>query len=263
MLILCDSILSSFRLMAANTNKNKILITGSTSGLGLVLSKYFFDKGFEIVAMGQSEEKLKELKKSTGPSLKTICLDLNSPSLIEKELSHIEDVHFVVHCAGGSTGVRETFPTHSDFTKVLNVNLISATEINRILIPKMKSSKFGRILHIGSTAGIDAHPQSAYASAKLAIHAYVKCAAREVISDGILISGLIPGAFIAPENAMERFKKFNENGFKDFLKNTVQTENLTKAEEFIPLIEFFFGESGHIFTGSMIPVDSSLSTAIR
>ena len=41
----------------------KILITGATSGLGLMLSRYYDKKGFNLITVGREKKKIVSLKK--------------------------------------------------------------------------------------------------------------------------------------------------------------------------------------------------------
>ena len=53
---------------------------------------------------------------------------------------------------------------------------------------------------------------------KSALAAYVRSLGRECIKDKIIVTGILPGGFIAPGNAMERFKNKNLKEYKKFIK---------------------------------------------
>ena len=55
----------------------KILITGATSGLGLMLSRHFNAKGFDLILTGKDKKKLNSLKKELKNKNKKNCFDLD------------------------------------------------------------------------------------------------------------------------------------------------------------------------------------------
>jgi short-subunit dehydrogenase len=50
-------------------------------------------------------------------------------------------IHIIIHCAGGGLGLKETDINSSDLLKLLNLNILSSIELNRLLIPSMKKKK--------------------------------------------------------------------------------------------------------------------------
>ena len=53
-----------------------ILITGATSGLGLMLSRHYDSKGFNLIAVGKDSKKLKMLKSEISSNNKKYCYSL-------------------------------------------------------------------------------------------------------------------------------------------------------------------------------------------
>ena len=78
----------------------------------------------------------------------------------------IEKVNVVVHSAGGGLGARESLISPVEFHKLLALNLSSAIEINRIIIPGMKKANQGNIVHVGSIASYEAVGSVGYNTVK-------------------------------------------------------------------------------------------------
>jgi NAD(P)-dependent dehydrogenase (short-subunit alcohol dehydrogenase family) len=255
--------------MSVNVKPEIFLITGATSGLGKYLVEHVLTTREQalVIGIGRKEEVLTELSDRFNKRLMPLVFDLENVDGIKSALEslpcELKQVSTIFHCAGGSAGVRTKFPSGGECQKVMAINFFAATEINKIIIPLMEEVGHGRVLHIGSASGIEWTQQPAYSAAKLAIHAYVKCIGRTVLPSGVAVSGIIPGAFFAPGNAMDRFETFNPEGFEEFKKERVLTKNLPTAADFAPLIEHFLSPSGVIFSGSMIPVEAGLTKGIR
>ena len=88
----------------------KILITGATSGLGLMLSRYFNSIGFELILTGRDKKKLISLKGELTEKNKDYCFtkDLSKKKDFEDFLKFIgkqKKIDVVIHCLGGGFGI--------------------------------------------------------------------------------------------------------------------------------------------------------------
>ena len=63
---------------------------------------------------------------------------------IKKATRFLKGVDVVLHAAGGGLGLKESLISSKDFQKLLNLNILSAVEINRLIIPKMKKKEEGK-----------------------------------------------------------------------------------------------------------------------
>lgn len=50
-----------------------ILVTGCTSGIGLEVSRYLYEKGYRLLLAGRNEEKLQKVSAETGSSPYVLC----------------------------------------------------------------------------------------------------------------------------------------------------------------------------------------------
>lgn len=79
------------------TAGNTILITGGTSGIGLALTKRFYNLNNSIIVLSQSTERLKQLKHEL-PKIQTIQCDLASPKSLRnvtEELERIKNINIL------------------------------------------------------------------------------------------------------------------------------------------------------------------------
>ena len=73
---------------------------------------------------------------------------------------------------------------------------------------------------------------------KSALAAYVRSLGREVYNK-VLVTGILPGGFIAKNNAMERLKKNNAQVYKRFIKTRLPRGVMGKVDEVIPMLLFY------------------------
>ncbi|HEY8479395.1 MAG TPA: SDR family oxidoreductase [Spirillospora sp.] len=170
------------------------LITGATGGIGKAVAGRLRERGHDLVLVGRSPERLAGLEDElregahsatqvitpgavpspSSASVTTIALDLAEPRRIEASLAGArlpERLDGVIHSAGvvHLGPVAET--TTDQWNEHLAVNLVSAAELTRLLLPALRAAE-GHVVFVNSTAGLRANPQwSAYAASKFGLRA--------------------------------------------------------------------------------------------
>src|SRR5262249_36767208 len=81
-----------------------------------------------------------------------------------------------------------------EFEAVYAVHVLASVYGIRAVAPAMRRQQYGRIISVVSRSAEDCKASnSAYSSAKAALWAVSRCAAAELVEDGVLVNGLIPG----------------------------------------------------------------------
>tara|TARA_B100000787_G_scaffold92533_1_gene68320 strand:+ start:394 stop:1137 length:744 start_codon:yes stop_codon:yes gene_type:complete len=236
----------------------KIIIIGASKGLGQAAAIWFSKLDYKIALLSRSHLNLEKVRKKCKNSKLHISLEINLLDIstikksINRAIKFLNGVDVVLHAAGGGLGLKENLISANDFLKLLNLNILSAVEINRLIIPKMKK---GNIIHVGSIASYESVGSVGYNSAKATITAYVKTLGRELSKKNIIMTGILPGGFMAPENAMHRLKKNNKKAFNDFIKNRLPRKKMGNTNEIMPIIEFLASKNAGMMSGCLIPMD--------
>ena len=190
-----------------------ILITGATSGLGLLLSRYYDSKGFNLLATGRDKKKLILLKKELSTKNKNNCFsfDFKEKKNYEKFLKVIykqsKKIDVIIHCLGGGFGLHSPNIGQDELNFLFNINVSSAVGINKLVLDKKKYNKDLRIIHIGSVASVEATASVGYSMVKASLIAYTKTLAKFLIKKNIFVHCVLLGAFEYENNAFERLKK--------------------------------------------------------
>jgi short-subunit dehydrogenase len=186
-----------------------MLITGTTSGVGLSLANYFAGR-FKVVAAGRKADKLAELFREN-PNVATCRMDLSDPDEVsrvtEDVLRRFGPVSYLINNAGiNIKGACEEIPI-GDFLLSQQVNVVSPLIILQKLLPGMKERNFGRVIHITSGAPFNCFPEySTYSASKAALNALTVTAARECSRSDIKINLMSPGPVrsnMAPDAPMD------------------------------------------------------------
>ena len=209
--------------MAAET----VLITGASGGIGAELARVFAKSGSALVLTARSVDKLealaRELRAKQGVAVRVVAADLavaDGPRrLLERLAQEGVQVDVLVNNAGygGFGAFAET--AWADKAGMLQLNVVSLTELTQRLLPGMVARKRGGVLNVASTAAFQAGPLTAvYSASKAYVLSFSEALAEEVRASGVTITALCPGATVtgfATRAAMDGSKLFQGRGLPD------------------------------------------------
>jgi len=175
-------------------NKN-ILITGASSGFGLLIANELHRKGYKVIGTSRNPEKLQ----SKVP-FKIIALDLDSDQSIntlpERIFKEIGQLDVLINNAGFLvTGIAEEIPIELG-RKQFETNFWGTIKVTNVVLPYFRKQKFGKIITVGSITGLVAFPNTSYyAASKHALEGYYKALRYELTEFNISVSMIEPGSF--------------------------------------------------------------------
>lgn len=174
----------------------KVLITGATSGVGLLLAKALYTNGHEVWATGRNAAILQEL---SGSGIHTIQADLTEMHIFEELFRDMGVPDTVVLCAGVGTFSYVTEIEDHEITQTMNVNVIAPMRLTNYFAKVMKERGSGHIVFVASQAGKVATPKtSVYAASKHAIIGFANAARMELKKHGIQVTTINPGPIDTP-----------------------------------------------------------------
>ena len=149
----------------------KVLITGSSSGIGRDMAREFASKNFDLVLVARNVDRLNELKNELEANYKTnvkiVSMDLTLEENLKKLYEENKDIDILVNNAG--FGVFGYF-TDTDLEKELNLiktNVTAVHVLTKLYLKDMVEKNEGRILNVSSIAGNMPGPlMSAYYASK-------------------------------------------------------------------------------------------------
>jgi 3-oxoacyl-[acyl-carrier protein] reductase len=185
-----------------------VLITGAAGGIGLATVHRFLARGCKVFAADMSEERLDDLRCRFAEPLGRgvlvpVRLDVSSQGDIERALavmrSEAADVDILINCAGIFQIAPFLQVTDEQFMAVLNVNLLGAFRVAQAVARDMAQRKRGRIINVGSIAGLKGAPGAAhYAASKGALRALSATMAVELAAHNIQVNLVSPGYVDTP-----------------------------------------------------------------
>lgn len=240
----------------------KVLITGASQGLGHAAAIDFSKEKCKVSVVARSQDKLQELVNEMGGAKlghSFYAIDLMSdggPTKAVKDLTARNgNFDIVIHSVGGTLNVRDPLSPMEEWQRVWRFNVGIAIEINNLLIPPMQAQKWGRVVHISSMSAESLRGSGPYAVSKAYLNAYTKSIGRSLAPTGVVVSALMPGAFIAEGGHWGNISKTNPEMMKDFLRHHHAIGRLGVPEELSPFVLFMASKYMTFATASIIPVD--------
>jgi NAD(P)-dependent dehydrogenase (short-subunit alcohol dehydrogenase family) len=180
-----------------------VVITGATSGIGRETALEFTRAGAKVVVAGRRAERLRELVseiEAKGGEALAVCTDVAEQAqvetLIEKTLERFGRVDTLINNAG--VGIAAKFDEQSleDFKRVMEVNFWGAVYACKVVVPQMKQQTGGGvIINVSSIMGKRGMPfETAYCASKFALAGFSEALRAELMSTGIDVSTIFPGA---------------------------------------------------------------------
>ncbi|CAF1136353.1 unnamed protein product [Adineta ricciae] len=255
--------------MAART----VLITGSTSGIGLGIARAFAKAKYNIIFNGL-EKNGHEIAAAVA---KEFQVDhMYSPAnalhtdqlrtMVDEGLKQFNHIDVLINnCGVQHVSPIETFPDQK-WDDILRVNLSSAFFLTKALMKPMKTKQFGRIINIASAHGLFASEyKSAYVAAKHGVLGLTKVTALEGAPFNINCNAICPGYVRTPlvDAQIRDQAKSHDISESEVIPRVILQKHAVK--KFVPveligrLSLLLADEISATLTGTAIPIDGGWS----
>lgn len=194
--------------------KYVIIVTGASSGFGLMTAKALAHAGHTVYASmrdvaGKNAAQVASIAdyaKANGVDLRTVELDVQSEPSAAAAIASVVQAHghldVVVHNAGHmSYGPAEAF-TPEQFAQLYDINVLGTQRVNRAALPQLRKQGRGLLVWVSSSSSRGGTPPylAPYFAAKAGMDALAVSYAGELARWGIETSIVVPGAFTKGTN---------------------------------------------------------------
>jgi len=211
----------------------KVLITGSTKGIGFECAKYFMQNGFSVIAHYNNEnDNLNTIKKNR--MNECIHCDFNDDDAFNNFLQKVRSlgIEALVNNAGMYDFSKNKSNRIESIEKLLKVNVIAPVLLSEVVMDGMKKRNHGHIINIssiGAKYGSNIN-NIFYGVSKRGIESATKTLAREGAKHNILVNTIRPGITNTA---------FYKTLGKD-IKKRIELIPLNRAMESFELAKFIF-----------------------
>ncbi len=233
----------------------KVLVTGSTQGIGKAIAKAFVGRG-DVVFVHCS----KDLAKAN-----RVCEEIGAAKAVTCDLANMDEVKGLYEKTGAvdylilnaSVQYKENWLEVGEETldKQLAVNVKSTLKLMQAYYPAMQEKGFGRIVTIGSVNQYRNHPElSVYSATKCAVMSLVKNIAKQVAPFGVTVNNIAPGAIATPRNA----DVYADEEQRKAVEAAIPMGRFGTPEDCVGAVLLLCSEQGGYITGTDIIIDGGM-----
>jgi short-subunit dehydrogenase len=184
-----------------STTRPTAIITGASSGIGEAAARALAAEGYDVALIARRRDRLellaKELEEAGGrafPVAADLADDAATNRAAREAIDALGRVDLLVNNAGYSPGAAIEQFSRAELRHIFDVNLLSALQMIGAVTPRMREQGGGRIVNVGSVAGMIPAPLAIpYAATKVGLHAATDALRLELAPFGIRLALVIPG----------------------------------------------------------------------
>ncbi|MFT4671460.1 MAG: NAD(P)-dependent dehydrogenase (short-subunit alcohol dehydrogenase family) [Pseudohongiellaceae bacterium] len=244
------------------------LVTGGSSGLGLIMAKGLLENGARVIIASRSTDKCNEAVselKAFG-DVAAVAADVTDAEqrleLVKFVTDRFGSLSILLNNAGANWGSKlEDYPDDG-FEKVVSTNLNGVFSLTRDCVDLLAlagtAEDPARVINIGSMDGIHVPivqrvPTFAYSASKAALHHLTKVLAVDLASKNITVNAIAPGFFES------RMTDYVFEHYLNDIEDDCPLHRVGQPQEMVGIVTYLASKAGAYTNGTVIPVDGGTS----
>jgi len=248
-----------------------VIVTGSTSGIGLTIASQCVQQGMNVMLNGFADKSeindLQSRLRSQGDGRVEYCgADMTQPAQIEDLVDQARTAFGAIDIVVNNAGIQHVSPVEDfdplKWDAIMAINLSSAFHTTRLTMADMKQRGWGRVINIASAHALVASPfKSAYVAAKHGLLGFTKTIALEGAQYGVTANAICPGYVLTPLVQQQipdtaKARGLTEEQVKtDVLLSAQPTRQFVQTEQIAALASYLCSDAAASITGSALPID--------
>ncbi len=256
------------------------IVTGAGTGIGRAIALRLAREGKRVALLDVNLDAAQEAAaaiRQAGGSAEALCCDVSAEPQVQETigaaLARFPDTDTLVNAVGVTSppGMPFTANTEADWDRVFAINVKSAFFTSKAIAPILMKRGNGRIINIGSIAGlIAARPMPPYSVTKMAMLTLTRVMARDLAEYGVTVNAVCPG-FVWTElwsDDMGRLlsaaapasqPQSTRDIFEGRVKELVPMRRAQTADDIAAAVAFLASEEACNITGQSINVDGGVT----
>ncbi len=239
-------------------DKQVAIVTGASRGIGRAVALDLARHGARIVVNYQSSvaaaAEVAAAIEGAGGAAFAFQADVGDEAavktMIEAALQQWGRLDILVNNAGVTADAPLARLRSEQWQRVIDTDLTSVFLCCKAALPSMRQCGYGRIINIGSLAGLAGNlGQTNYAAAKAGLVGFSRALAREIAVDGITVNVVAPG-YIETE-----MLDTVAPAMLTWAKSAIAMGRFGRAEEVAPAVTFLASSGASYITGHVLVID--------
>jgi len=240
----------------------RALVTAAGRGIGRAIAVALAREGAKVAVYARTAGDIDSLLAEIGGAAKghyggafDFEPDGSAETVVDDLGKNFGPIDIVVNNLGGTLDITDPLCPTSDWRRVWRLNVEVAIELNRLLIPQMQQRRWGRVVHIASTASFENNGPITYCAAKAALAAYSHGLGRVLAPEGIVVSAVLPGVVLTEGGHWERVLREDPERAKRYIAERCPSGRFAAPEEIAHMAAFLCSDWASFCQGALIPVD--------
>lgn len=243
--------------------ENKVaIVTGGTSGMGLVTAKLLLEKGAKVVITGRSQNKIDAVNNELSGNFKVLKADTADLEDNKRLIKETVDSFGKIDLLFLNAGIFEALPIgqleEASFDRIYDINVKGPLFLVNEAVPHLNEG--ASILFNTSVSGVKGMPGvSIYGSSKAALRSIVRALAAELAERKIRVNAVSPGPIETPIWEKTNLTEEQIEGFAAGVPQQVPLGRFGQAEEVAKTALFLLSDEASYITGSELAVDGGMA----
>ena len=239
----------------------KVLITGSSRGIGAEIAKKMAFLGAEVTInyahSKESAEKVKNTIEAEGGTAHLIQADVSdfeqAAELVKEAYKKMGGLNVLINNAGITRDKLLLRMKEEDWDQVLDINLKGVFNCTKNAVRYLLKAENGKLINISSVVGVNGNAgQANYSAAKAGILGFTKTMAKELATKSVCSNAIAPG-FIETDMTEELNDQVKNN-----ILEQIPLARLGQAEEVADLAAFLASDNANYINGEVIKIDGGM-----
>lgn len=244
----------------------RVLITGSSQGIGFALARGMGERGAIVVLNGRSEERLQKAAatlRDEGLAVETATFDVTDADAVNAAISSIEKDSGAIDILINNAGMQHRSPLDEFpddvWSTMWNTNIDSVYLVGKAVARRMIARGAGKIVNICSVQSALARPGIApYTATKGAVANLTKGMATDWAKHGLQVNGLAPGYFKTELTSA----LVADETFSAWLANRTPAGRWGNVEELVGAAVFLSSDASTFVNGHVLYVDGGITASL-
>lgn len=244
-------------------------ITGAGAGIGRATANLLGGRGAAVALFEWDGERLRAAATALASrGVRVLALQgsatdsADCTAAADACFTHFGRIDILVNNVGGSAIPVMPMWEVSDeqWNMMMDLNLKTAFNFCRAIIPHMLKREYGRIVNIASTAGKEGNPNTAaYCAAKAGVIGMTKSLGKELATRGILVNAVTP-AVVETEGTAANDASPERRAQLEKMRSKIPMGRMARAEEVARLIAYLTSDHLSFSTGAVYDISGGRAT---